>query len=174
MEICPNCLKDLKDYGGYKAKMNPKGVSLTDVWVDIPPVRHHKYKKRKGANELSIKLLDRIIEMASKEGDHVFDPFGGSGSTYAVAEIKKRRWTGIEIGPVSEIIERLKNPKVDEDHLLRIRAKSNFLFTPKDKERREKLGLWTHETIRNGGLKSEKNGSESSLKNLSQNDLPFN
>lgn len=90
MEICPKCFTDLKDYGGYKDKMNPDGTNLTDVWYDIPPVRHSKYKKREGANELSIKLLDRIVEMASEEGDIVFDPFGGSGTTYAVAEIKKR------------------------------------------------------------------------------------
>jgi site-specific DNA-methyltransferase (adenine-specific) len=106
MPVCQNCKADLTDYGGYKDKMNPKGVNLTDVWLDIPPVRHAKYKKRKGANELSIKLLDRIIEMASNEGDLVFDPFGGSGTTYVVSEIKKRRWIGIEIGPLNDIIKR--------------------------------------------------------------------
>ncbi|MDD2599127.1 MAG: DNA methyltransferase [Kiritimatiellae bacterium] len=61
MPICPHCCGDLKDYGGYKHKMNPKGINLTDVWLDIPPVRHAKYKKRVGANELSVKLLDRVI-----------------------------------------------------------------------------------------------------------------
>ena len=49
--------------------MNPDGVNLTDVWTDIPLVRHARYKKREGANELSIKLLDRVIEMATDEGD---------------------------------------------------------------------------------------------------------
>ncbi|MDX9786344.1 MAG: hypothetical protein RBT11_06200 [Desulfobacterales bacterium] len=63
MDICPHCLGDLKDYGGYKDKMNPDGVNLTDVWLDIPPVRHKKYKKRNSSNELSVKLIDRIIEM---------------------------------------------------------------------------------------------------------------
>jgi site-specific DNA-methyltransferase (adenine-specific) len=74
MEICPKCLTDLKDYGGYKDKMNPDGINLTDVWYDIPPVRHSKYKKREGANELSIRLLDRIVEMASEAGDIVLIP----------------------------------------------------------------------------------------------------
>ena len=92
MPICPNCMSDLKDYGGYKDKMNPNGVNMSDVWLDIPPVRHNKYKKRNGSNELSIKLLDRIIELSTNEGDLVFDPFGGSGTTYAVSEIKKRKW----------------------------------------------------------------------------------
>jgi site-specific DNA-methyltransferase (adenine-specific) len=67
MQVCPSCKTDLRDYGGYKDKMNPRGVNLTDVWYDIPPVRHAKYKRR-DANELSLKLLDRVIEMASEEG----------------------------------------------------------------------------------------------------------
>ena len=90
MEICKNCYKEIKDYGGYKDKMNPKGINLADVWYDIPPVRHKKYKAREEVNELSMKLLDRIIEMSSNPGDIVFDPFGGSGTTYMVAEIKQR------------------------------------------------------------------------------------
>src|SRR5690606_32278213 len=69
METCPHCYKELRDYYGYKNKMKPAGINLTDGWYDIPPVRHSKYKKRKGSNELSIKLMDRIIEMGSQEGD---------------------------------------------------------------------------------------------------------
>jgi DNA modification methylase len=37
-----------------------------------------------------------VIEMATNEGDRIFDPFGGSGTTFLVAELKKRRWTGCE------------------------------------------------------------------------------
>lgn len=163
MQICPRCLRDLKDYGGYKDKMNSLGVNLSDVWTDIPPVRHKRTKKRKGANELSIKLLDRVIEMASKEGDHVFDPFGGSGCTYIVAEIKKRRWTGIEIGPVSDILQRFKNLKSEEERLAHIRKGYNCLFIPEHKAEREKLGIWTDETIKNGNRKSGSRGTQAAL-----------
>lgn len=143
MQICPSCMTDLKDYGGYKNKMNPLGVSLTDVWSDIPPVRHAKYKKRKSANELSIKLLDRIIEMASKEGDTILDPFGGSGTTYAVAEMKRRRWIGMELGPVDEIIERIQCLPDELEYLDRIRAGYNHLFSPEHSRIRERKGMWT-------------------------------
>jgi site-specific DNA-methyltransferase (adenine-specific) len=148
MEICPHCLADLRDYGGYKDKMNPKGVSLTDVWFDIPPVRHSKYKKRDGANELSVRLLDRVIEMSSDEGDLVFDPFGGSGTTYAVAELKDRRWLGIEIGPVEDITRRLADLRDEAAYLTQIRAGYNQLFLPDVTKAREGRGLWTDRTIR--------------------------
>ena len=160
MSVCPNCKADLNDYGGYKDKMNPKGVNLSDVWFDIPPVRHAKYKKRKGANELSIKLLDRIVELASEEGDLIFDPFGGSGTTYVVSEIKKRRWIGIELGPVDDIISRFKSIKDDADYLREFRSNLNQLFTRETEEARLKRGLWTCETVRD---KKESNGGARQL-----------
>ena len=148
MPVCPHCTGDLKDYGGYKNKMNPCGVNLSDVWLDIPPVRHAKYKKRNGSNELSIKLLDRIIEMASDENDLVFDPFGGSGTTYAVAEIKKRKWIGVEIGPVDGIIDRIQNINNDMNYLENFRHDLNCLFTDKNLIKRNKDGRWTPDSVR--------------------------
>lgn len=148
MDICPHCLGDLKDYGGYKNKMNPDGVNITDVWLNIPPVRHKKYKKRNGSNELHIKLLDRIITMASNEGDIVFDPFGGSGTTYAVAEISNRKWIGIEIGPVDDITDRLENIDNDAIYIAKIRQDINCLFASEDLKKRIDNGWWTPDSVR--------------------------
>jgi site-specific DNA-methyltransferase (adenine-specific) len=86
--------------------LNPEGLNLTDVWTDIPPVRHRSTKNRE-ANELSEKLLERVITIASEPGDRVFDPFGGSGTTYVIAERMRRHWIGVELGDVEPIINRL-------------------------------------------------------------------
>ena len=104
--VCRHCGGDIKDYGGHRDKLNPAGLNLTDVWNDIPPVRHRRTKNRE-ANELSEKLLERVLTIASLPGDQVFDPFGGSGTTYAVAERMHRHWTGIELCDVEPIIARL-------------------------------------------------------------------
>lgn len=149
---CPKCAHELKDYGGYKDKMNPAGVSLTDVWKDIPPVRHRKFKRRDDANELSIKLIDRVVTLASKPGDLVLDPFGGSGSTYAVCELKDRRWIGMELGPIEQIIERLgpENLAVEAGFLAEYRGELNVLFPPDVLREREKRSLWTPGNIPKG------------------------
>jgi DNA modification methylase len=42
-------------------------------------------------------LLERIIALASNEGDIVLDPFVGGGTTVAVADRMNRRWIGIDI-----------------------------------------------------------------------------
>ncbi len=105
--VCRHCGGDIKDYGGHRNKLHPDGLNLTDVWTDIPPVRHRKTKRR-GANELSIKLLRRVLEIASRPGDLVLDPFGGGGSTYAAAEEMHRHWLGVELGDCDPIISRLR------------------------------------------------------------------
>jgi site-specific DNA-methyltransferase (adenine-specific) len=110
IETCRHCGGELKDYGGHRNAMNPKGVNLTDVWNDIPPVRHWKFKsKKRGANQLSTKLLYRVIQLSTTEHDIVLDPFGGSGTTYDVCERNNRHWIGIELASCDVIIERLEN-----------------------------------------------------------------
>ena len=42
-------------------------------------------------------MLERIIQASSNEGDIVFDPFCGCGTTVNVAERLHRRWIGIDI-----------------------------------------------------------------------------
>lgn len=148
MEVCSKCHSELHDYGGYKNKMNPNGINLSDIWYDIPPVRHSKYKRRQGSNELSLKLMDRIIEMSSNPGDLVLDPFGGSGTTYMAAELKKRKWIGCEIGPSKVIKDRFKQIEDERKILLNYRSKLNKLF-PKDTEaQRIKKGLWTTKSFK--------------------------
>lgn len=135
---CRHCGGELRDYGGYKDKMNPLGVSLTDVWTDIPPVRHAKYKKRE-ANGLALKLMDRIVTMASDPGSIILDPFGGSGTTYVAAELTGRRWIGAEL-ECSSILERFDSLEGDREHLADIHANKNVLFTRDDLKRRKKYG----------------------------------
>ncbi len=156
MATCPHCFRELKDYGGYKDKMNPEGINLSDIWRDIPPVRHPKFKRRDDGNELSIKLLDRVITLASQPGDMVLDPFGGSGSTYAVAELKGRRWLGMELGPVDQIAARLTpaNLEIERRYLNKYRSELNALFPPEVHEARYACGHWTPGNIPKGRPKN--------------------
>ena len=113
IQTCRHCGGEVKDYGGHRDAMNPKGVNLKDVWTDIPPVRHWKFKsKDRRANALSTKILDRVVEMSTTPGDLVLDPFGGSGTTFAVCEKKNRRWFGIEIDFANEIVDRIEGGEI--------------------------------------------------------------
>lgn len=143
IKVCRHCGGELKDYGGYKHKMNPKGVSLSDVWTDIPPVRHKKFKTR-DANALSLKLMARIIDMSTKKGDVVFDPFGGSGTTYVAAELRGRKWIGAEISTTESIVKRFERLSTEQEHLAEIDIRTNVQFTPEALELRRKNGRSNH------------------------------
>lgn len=122
IETCRHCNREIKDYGGHRGAMNPKGVTLTDVWNDITPVRHWKFKSRKRTlNQLSTKILERVIQMSTRDCDVVLDPFGGSGTTYDVCERLGRHWIGMELESCDVIIERLQTeslrPHKSEDYV---------------------------------------------------------
>jgi site-specific DNA-methyltransferase (adenine-specific) len=113
IQTCRRCGGEVKDYGGHRDAMNPNGVTLKDVWTDIPPVRHWKFKdKNRTANALSTKLLSRVVEMSTLPNDLVLDPFGGSGTTFVVCEAKQRRWLGTEIDFFDVIVDRLENDDI--------------------------------------------------------------
>lgn len=104
---CRHCGGELRDYGGHRDKLNPRGLNLTDFWEDTSPVRHRKFKKRP-ANELKPMIPERCILLSTNPDDLVLDPFGGGGSTYEIAELRHRRWIGSEIGECAPIADRLE------------------------------------------------------------------
>jgi site-specific DNA-methyltransferase (adenine-specific) len=115
IQTCRHCGGEVKDYGGHRGAMNPKGVTLKDVWTDIPPVRHWKFKsKNRKANALSTKILDRVVEMSTTPRDLVLDPFGGSGTSFIVCERKNRHWIGIEVetGFADDCIKRIEDGEI--------------------------------------------------------------
>lgn len=94
---CRHCGGEIRDYGGHRDKMNPKGVNLSDFWDDTSPNRHAKFKVRPGVNELKLTIPQRAIHISTNPGDLVFDPFGGGGSTFQAAEALHRNWIGCEL-----------------------------------------------------------------------------
>ena len=146
-ETCRHCGGELHDYGGYKAKMNPHGVNVSDIWSDIYPVRH-KNTKNRSYNELSIKMLDRIITMCTEPGDVVFDPFGGSGTTYIVAEMLERKWIGSELGNCDIIKDRFLGIDKDRQILKQVYEEKDVIFPEKVRKLRIKNGFWLSEDFK--------------------------
>ena len=60
-------------------------------------------------------LLELIIKASSKEGDLVLDPFGGTGTTAAVAKRLKRNFITMEISKeyYNIILKRLKGKSAE-------------------------------------------------------------
>ncbi|HKK54305.1 MAG TPA: site-specific DNA-methyltransferase [Patescibacteria group bacterium] len=80
-----------------------RGVPISDVWDDIanfqtivnsPEIVGYPTQKPE-------KLMKRIIETSTNEGDLIADFFCGSGTTLAVAEKLDRKWIGTDLGRFS-------------------------------------------------------------------------
>jgi DNA modification methylase len=70
---------------------------LNPVWNDLSSPRN-KYQLEHGA-VYPIKLCERLIKMYSTEGDTVFDPFLGIGTTMIAAQQLNRHCIGTELNP---------------------------------------------------------------------------
>jgi DNA modification methylase len=74
-----------------------RGKPLGDVWSDIAPLNARTAERLGYPTQKPLKLLNRIIEAASNEGDLVLDPFAGCGTSIDAAQSLRRRWIGIDI-----------------------------------------------------------------------------
>ena len=80
----------------FKEKAEEQGKKLEDWWDDIYSTDRYRSELLDFSGQKPEKLLQRIIEMTTDEGDIVLDYHLGSGTTAAVAHKLGRRYIGIE------------------------------------------------------------------------------
>jgi adenine-specific DNA-methyltransferase len=86
-------------YKGPKRGMpsgNPLGKNPSDVWI-IPNVKHNHPEKTIHPCQFPIGLVERLVLSMTKEGDLVFDPYMGVGSTAIAAVKNKRKAAGADL-----------------------------------------------------------------------------
>lgn len=81
---------------GYRWDPNLKGAKPRDV-IDVPAVNNPSAENVNFPTQKPEELVRKIVWATTDKGDLVFDPFGGSGTTYVVCEQLGRRWVGSEI-----------------------------------------------------------------------------
>lgn len=107
---------------------NPKGKNPSDIW-EIPNVKSNHVEKTSHPCQYPVELIERLVLSMTNEGDWVFDPFMGVGSTAIAALINNRKAVGAEIMP--EYIKIAKNRiKLAEKGKLRIRPLERSVYDP--------------------------------------------
>lgn len=94
-----------------KIYLNPEGVRARDVWTDIHSLQ--KGETTGYGTQKPGKLLERIIQASSDEGDIVGDFFVGSGTTASIAESLGRRWVVSDLGKPAAMVTRKR--LIDQD-----------------------------------------------------------
>lgn len=77
---------------------NPLGKNPGDMWV-IPNVKSNHVEKTDHPCQFPVELIERLVLSLSNEGDWVFDPFLGTGTSVIAAIRHKRRGAGAETLP---------------------------------------------------------------------------
>jgi len=92
----PSELERVKHKTGFNGLTPSQWAVLSkNVWNDLSSPRN-KYQLEHGA-VFPVKLAERLIQMYSREGDWVLDPFLGIGTTLIAAQNLKRNGIGIEL-----------------------------------------------------------------------------
>ena len=101
---------------GYTWDPNVEGAKPRDVF-DVPTVNNASKERTNHPTQKPEELLRKFVWSMTDKEDFVFDPFGGSGTTYAVSEHLGRNWIGGEADEkyCSIIQKRLKEAEHTEE-----------------------------------------------------------
>ncbi|GAP72221.1 adenine-specific DNA methylase [Candidatus Symbiothrix dinenymphae] len=105
----------IEPYKKYLDDYLEKGEALNDVWADIPMLRGNHPQRIGYPTQKPELLLERIIELTTKEGDVVLDPFVGGGTSVAVADKLNRKWIGIDQSVMAIKVTDLRLQKRQDD-----------------------------------------------------------
>ena len=102
----------------YEWTPHPKGAKPKYV-LEIPTLSNNSWERiKKHPTQKPVELVKNFVLASSNEGDLVIDPFGGSGTTYAVCEAFKRNWMGCDLD--LDYCELIKQRVCDAEHIERI------------------------------------------------------
>lgn len=81
-----------------KLSGNPKGKNPSDVWI-FPNVKNNHPEKTIHPCQFPVELVERLVLSMTNEGDSVFDPYMGVGSSVLAALMHGRTAYGCDIVP---------------------------------------------------------------------------
>lgn len=75
----------------------PNGMIPNDWWTDIPSLNSVAKERVGYPTQKPLKLLERIIEASSNEGDIILEPFLGAGTACVYASQHNRKFVGMDL-----------------------------------------------------------------------------
>ncbi len=122
---------------------NPLGKNPGDVW-DIPNVKSNHVEKTGHPCQFPVELIERLVLSMSEEGDWVFDPFLGTGTSIIAAIRHHRRGAGAEIKKEYVDIARDRIKKF-ADGTLKTRPMNKPKYDPKTNNNKLAISPWEKE-----------------------------
>lgn len=120
-----------------KLSGNPLGKNPGDVW-DIPNVKNNHIEKLDHPCQFPVELIERFVLSLTNEGDWVFDPYLGTGTTIVAALRHQRKGAG------SEIVQKYVDISIDRVQkelagVLKTRPMNKPIYIPPSENNKETL-----------------------------------
>ena len=113
-----------------KYSCNPLGKNPGDLWV-IPNVKSNHVEKTEHPCQFPVELIERLVLSMTNEGDWVFDPFLGVGTSIVAAVLHNRKGAGSEIvGRYIDVASQRINSALDGT--LKTRPMTKPIYNPQD------------------------------------------
>lgn len=152
----PSCIKN--------RKRDPQQL-ISNIWSDIHRIKHRRDRDYHPC-QLPDKLLERIVSLYSKEGDLVFDPFNGVGTTAIWAKMLGRNYYSTDIS--QEYIDITMRKIKDIKHYGEIQKET--IKRPKSSITKKYIEIFTQQLVSNdNSLKEE----DRFIKYIMSNNLNF-
>jgi len=120
-----------------KLSGNPLGKNPGDVW-NIPNVKNNHIEKLDHPCQFPVELIERFVLSLTNEGDWVFDPYLGTGTTIVAALRHQRKGAG------SEIMQKYVDISIDRIQkelagVLKTRPMNKPIYVPPSENNKETL-----------------------------------
>jgi site-specific DNA-methyltransferase (adenine-specific)/modification methylase len=91
--------KELKTFNCYKevVKVSPKGQNYYEIVDNLITAKNNDESTNLNKATYSTELCEKLMKIYSKEGDIVYDPFMGTGTTGVACKLMNRNFIGSEI-----------------------------------------------------------------------------
>jgi adenine-specific DNA-methyltransferase len=121
--------KHFKGPNAGKLSGNPKGKNPGDVWI-FPNVKNNHVEKTIHPCQFPVELVERFVLSLTNDGDSVFDPYMGVGSSIVAALKHNRNGYGCDV--VAEYV-RIAKQRIRKlsDGTLKTRAMNKPVYDPK-------------------------------------------
>lgn len=136
---------------------NPLGKNPGDIWI-IPNVKSNHIEKTEHPCQFPVELIERFVLSMTNEGDWVFDPFLGTGTTIIAAIRHNRRGAGAEIFPKYIKLAR-ERIALELAGRLKTRPMNKPVYDPVEAGNKLTTAPWNNQKSRQGALFSRQ-GSE--------------
>jgi len=152
-----------------------RGQPIENLWQNIFVINPMAKERIGYPTQKPEKLLERIISIASNEGDIVLDPFVGGGTTIAVADRLKRKWIGIDQSVMAIKVSDLRMKKRVDDLFDKKQPYEVILPTFDFKKLQATEGkefeIWIVDRF--GGIPNEKGGKDLGIDGHTQYGTPI-